>query len=264
MFFTSKIRSFLLYVIKVLKIRILGHNRIESSKYKWEKITEGLFNEKELLLPKEWGYKVINCIHEVEIFDVIKKFAPKYNVMYDIGSHYGWFSIAWICAGGKYVEAFEPAKKNADIMMETILKNKFEKQIHLHRIALSDIDNEDNLYLFKGDSSRNFIKRSDQDKTSEMVCIERVKTYRLDYLKDKIKKPDLIKIDVEGHESEVLAGARNFIIETAPAIVVEVHDTTNALEVANFFCDLEYDMKILGYKGRNKSLPFVLWKKRSS
>ena len=71
-------------------------------------------------------------------------------------------------------------------MMETILKNKFEKQIHLHRIALSDVDNEDNLYLFKGDSSRNFIRRSDLDNSSEMVCIERVKTYRLDYLKDKI------------------------------------------------------------------------------
>ena len=48
--------------------------------------------------------------------------------MYDIGSHYGWFSIAWICAGGKYVEAFEPSKNNANIMMETILKNKFENQ----------------------------------------------------------------------------------------------------------------------------------------
>ena len=261
MYIISKIRSFLLYGIKVLKKEVLGRNRKESSKYNWEKVGEGLFNGKELFLPNEWAQKVIDCSHESEIFEIIKELAPKYDVMYDIGAHYGWISIAWICAGGKYVESFEPAQKNADIMMETILKNGFENHIQLYRIALSGKTQDDNLYLFDGDSSRNFISRSHKNENAKYFSVERVQTFRLDDFKDKLKKPDLIKIDVEGLESEVLKGAKSFIIETYPTIVVEIHDLTNALEVANFLGELGYDMEILGYKGRNKSLPLVLWKR---
>ena len=59
MYIISKIRSFLLYGIKVLKKEVLGRNRKESSKYNWEKVGEGLFNGKELFLAE---YKIIfNC-----------------------------------------------------------------------------------------------------------------------------------------------------------------------------------------------------------
>ena len=176
---------------------IFGKNQIKSSKYDWEKIEEGLFTGKELMLPKEWGYKVIDCLHESEIFDTIKRLSLDNKVMYDIGAHYGWFSVAWICSGGEYVEAFEPAKKNADIMMETILKNRFENHIKLHRIALSG---------------------KTQINNSQNFSIERVQTFQLDDYKNKLKKPDLIKIDVEGLEMEVLKGSKNLIIETDPSI----------------------------------------------
>lgn len=261
MYFISKIKSFLLFIIKIIKVMIFGKNQIKSSKYDWEKIEEGLFIGKELMLPKEWGYKVIDCLHESEIFDTIKRLSLDNEVMYDIGAHYGWFSVAWICSGGKYVEAFEPAKKNADIMMETILKNRFENHIKLHRIALSGKTQEEDLYLFNNDSSRNFINRSNEINNSQNFSIERVQTFQLDDYKNKLKKPDLIKIDVEGLEMEVLKGSKNLIIETDPSIVVEIHDLTNALEVANYLGSLGYAMEILGYKGRNKSLPLVLWTK---
>ena len=261
MYIISKIKALLSLITRGLKLKKFRHSRSNSSKYIWMKIRDGLFKDRELFLPKEWNLKVIQCNHEVEVFDIIKNLAPKLDVMYDIGAHYGWFSVAWICAGGKYVEAFEPANENAIIMKKTILKNGYQNQINLHKIALSDMTSEDDLYIHHRDSSRNFINRSSEYENPNDFRVERVKTFCLDDFQDNIKKPGLIKIDVEGLEYEVLKGAKNLVTETSPIIVAEIHDFSNALEVANFLCKMGYDMEILGYKGRNKTLPIVMWKK---
>ena len=53
----------------------------ELSKYSWNKVQSGIFQDKELFLPKTWAYKVKNLNHEQEVFEVIKKVAPFSNVM---------------------------------------------------------------------------------------------------------------------------------------------------------------------------------------
>ena len=49
----------------------------------------------------------------------------------------------------------------------------------------------------------------------------RVKTETLDSILRKDRTPSLIKIDVEGHEVEVLQGARNTIREAKPMMIIE-------------------------------------------
>lgn len=60
-----------------------------------------------------------------------------------------------------------------------------------------------------------------------------VKTERLDtYIKRKnITRVDLIKIDVEGHEPEVLEGLGWHLDEMRPAMLIEILNDENAMKI---------------------------------
>ena len=49
----------------------------------------------------------------------------------------------------------------------------------------------------------------------------RVKTETLDAVVSEDKIPSLIKIDVEGHEAEVLQGGKNTLSEIKPILIIE-------------------------------------------
>jgi hypothetical protein len=57
---------------------------------------------------------------------------------------------------------------------------------------------------------------------------------------------DLIKVDVEGLEREVLAGAATTLKELSPAVVVEVNGAAEERAVRSFFADAAYDVERLG------------------
>jgi hypothetical protein len=61
-----------------------------------------------------------------------------------------------------------------------------------------------------------------EDNETEAIVYE-VKTNTLDnFTKEKNVFPDLIKIDVEGHELSVLKGAENYISTHHPSLIIEI------------------------------------------
>ena len=234
----------------------------KNTNYQWVSVDKGIYKNKKIFIPEEWGFKVINETHEPEIFDIIKETVGPNKVCYDIGCHYAWFSVAWLSRGGWFVEAFEPSEKNVSIINETIKKNRYSSKIRLHDFALGDEAMISKLYMFPGDSSRNYIQdsnmKTNSDDLNRLKDIE-IKTIDDLYYNDLLKKPDLIKIDVEGFEYKVLKGAQRLLNEIKPKVVVEIHDAENGLMVSDFMNKAGYSMQILGYKGSNKNLPLVLW-----
>ena len=230
--------------------------------YSWVDINIGLFKNKSLFLPESWGDKVIKGDHESEIIEVMKSIIGESEVFYDVGAHYGWFTIAWLCLGGKYVEAFEPSKENISIITKTLEMNSLTNNVRLHNCALGESINNGFLKLYPGDSSRNYIskQKDDQSVPEEPIHIDSIDNMLNDI---GLKNPDLIKIDVEGFEIEVLYGAKKLLKNLSPKLVIEIHDATNGLLVADFLSNLGYKMKILGYKGKNHSLPLVFWFKKN-
>jgi FkbM family methyltransferase len=84
-----------------------------------------------------------------------------------------------------------------------------------------------------------------EDNETETIIYE-VKTDTLDnFTREKNILPDLIKIDVEGHELSVLKGAENFISEHHPTLIIEIeqrhHKNTNIESVFESF-------KVKGYQ----------------
>jgi len=59
-----------------------------------------------------------------------------------------------------------------------------------------------------------------------------------------LRPVSLIKIDVEGHELEVLRGAANTLIENRPVVVVEIKEKNRAA-VESFFARLKYRSRTL-------------------
>ncbi len=114
-------------------------------------------------------------------------------VAYDVGAHFGWFSLIasqWVGPSGRVV-AFEPFPFNAWILQRHILLNRLSNVL-LFPVALSD---EDGRRPFAAGSSTG---------TGHLVVASplHVPSFRLDTLlsHSALPPPQIVKIDVEGAE----------------------------------------------------------------
>jgi FkbM family methyltransferase len=110
------------------------------------------------------------------------------------------------------IHSFEPHPHN----FELLKKNMDGKKAELYQIALSDTKGE--MAMYNSDSSNNGGFSLHQQSTS-FVVYDKIDTITLDSY--NLKNISMIKIDVEGHEEEVLKGAINTINETHPIIFIE-------------------------------------------
>jgi FkbM family methyltransferase len=244
-------------------LKRLGRQPVKPpTKYEWTAVQTGLFAGLTLYLPVEWGEEVIQGQHEREFLKTIQSAAPKGGVFYDIGAHYGWFSAAWLQCGGRAVEAFEPLAENRDVLQQMLSRNHWEERVRIHPFALGRRTGTDWLVAYPGDTSRTFILQEEEIHfVPAGVAKQSVSIYSLTDLAREIQlqDPDLIKIDVEGLEGDVIEGAQEFLREKKPPVMVEVHSTLNGLRTADLFGGLGYRMKVIGLKGKKKSLPLALW-----
>lgn len=138
----------------------------------------------------------------------------------DVGAHMGYYTLllADLVGDQGRVLAVEPNPANASLAWDNVKLNGFEDRVELHRNACSDGAREMKLSVpgrYTGGASLR------ADAAGDVVHVSRLDTM--------VESPewDFIKIDVEGHEREVLRGMKQ-IIEASEhlAIAVEVtpHD----------------------------------------
>jgi FkbM family methyltransferase len=134
----------------------------------------------------------------------------------DIGANIGSFTILAAKVAGADVLAFEPDTNTAATLERNIAANGVEAQVAVHRSALGDREQE--LWFTSGMDTINHVADAD---TPGAV---RVHGTTLDtVLAGRV--PALIKIDVEGHEPAVVAGAAKTL--AAPELrAVEVETVT--------------------------------------
>ncbi len=167
------------------------------------------------------------------------------SVFFDIGSNIGAFTlIANKTISQNQIYAFEPIpelNKRLSILFP---------DAHIIPIALSDKEslssfkipkiNHSHL-LTRGTLNTNFVEENEQDK--KLITIQ---TQALDKFveENKIGKIDVMKIDVEGHEHQVIKGALQTLAKKQPVLIIEIeqrHHTMDILVIIN-------DVVQLGYK----------------
>lgn len=185
------------------------------------------------------GDFIQNMIYlEGDYFDVdqlgeIKEYIKQHAVILDIGANIGNHSIFFAkeCSADK-IYSFEPTERTFEILMKNIQINHLEHTVETKNIALGDqCTKADVICVDKKNCGGNKVSKNDDGN----VVMETLDSLSI---KDKI---DFVKIDVEGFEYEVLAGASETLKRDKPYIYVEIfkqnYDKVNSLlETMGYSC----------------------------
>jgi len=186
-------------------------------------------------------FRVKACAKEPFTIDWIHNRVGKGDVMFDIGANVGAYSMvaAKKRGGGARVYAFEPSYVNVATLSANIALNDLGGQITPMPLALSASTgmNVFNLRDLDSGSARHGL--GDQMPDDGQVAFRQpVMTFRLDDLIEHfdVPMPNHIKMDVDGGELDVLAGAsRTLACGTLRSMLVEVavdesSEVTQAIE----------------------------------
>lgn len=181
--------------------------------------------------------------------NLVKTFIKSGTDSIDVGVYRGVYSYEMSKYSEK-VHSFEPNP----IIFEYIEKNlkKFIKNIHLYNFALSNQSKTINLKIpIRNSNSNKEIFEEYYEMGRATIHNEnnfenyenfKIKTKTIDELSFD-NKISFIKIDVEGHELEVIEGAKNTIKNDKPILLVEIEKQYTKKEVAesiNFINSLGY------------------------
>lgn len=165
------------------------------------------------------------------------------SYFYDVGANIGLYS--WLCrklSSNRKILAFEPDPKNFELLQMTKENSKI-KNINLFNIALSNrmetvSFQQDTLTSATGmisDGQTPWIEKYLGQETNSI----QVNTDYLDNKTFKRQDPSLIKIDVEGHELEILRGGEKKLSQCKPLLLIESFPP-NLDRVVNFLTKLGY------------------------
>jgi FkbM family methyltransferase len=153
--------------------------------------------------------------YEPEVMALLDLLLMDDGVFYDIGSNWGYFSVYAASRPGfrGRVHAFEPFASTYNDLRSIVRQAALEAHISCEACALSDYDGAGRMKL--PDFTHSGLA-SLESQTSESGG---VKVARLDSL--KLTPPTVMKIDAEGSEAAVLAGASGVINKHRPYVIFE-------------------------------------------
>lgn len=200
-------------------------------------------------LVHHYGFKVENEIFwkgleggwEKESFSLWRKLCERSSVILDIGANTGIFAlIAGAVNPAARIFAFEPVERVYDKLEHNIRLNKFN--ITPVKKALSDTDgtaiiyddHEEHIYSVTVNKS---LRSPGTDIRPVEISIMKLSTFIHD---NRIDRIDLMKIDVETHEPEVLAGMEEYLDMFRPAMLVEVLNDEAGMRIEKLVSGKDY------------------------
>ena len=165
----------------------------------------------------------------------------------DIGANTGIYSLlARKNNSQATILAVEPIPVNADVLQANIDANS--ARVIVERIAMSDTDGVAVMYMLK--EQLNYMTSINDDRyaahpeivgNAEVVPISvPIGTWSGLQEKYSLAGPDLIKIDVEGHEVSVLRSLQEHIKQRRPTILLEIIGAENSVNINEMFRGLDY------------------------
>ena len=165
---------------------------------------------------------------EPETLEWIDKFSEK-SVFWDIGANIGLYSCYAAKRGNCHVYSFEPSVFNLEILAKNININGLNEKISIVPLPLTNVTKETEFNMSStewGGAVSTFGEKYIYDGTK----INQKFNYKMIGLsmdecidKLKIKRPDYIKIDVDGIEHLILEGGK-MTLQNAKSILIEVDE----------------------------------------
>jgi FkbM family methyltransferase len=146
----------------------------------------------------------------------------KGDTVIDIGAHkagYTYWMQKAVGENGKVI-AFEPQQKGFAYLLQLKKMQNWEN-VSIENLALSDHEGEETLYIRQQSYDISF-EASLEKKYAAGFTEQKINTTTIDiYCADHLLQPRFIKIDVEGHEWQVLKGAKTILNKFHPTLLLE-------------------------------------------
>ena len=230
---------------------------------KLEFFLKNLFHLSDAFLLKKRANRYMRKNTEKEI-RVLEKLVHSSKASIDIGVYRGIYSF-FLTDLSSYVYAFE-----ANPLLHSKIKKSFKnkKNIKIENIAISSSAGETDLRIPIRDINADYdYEQKYRLGTATIHNINNLENKQFETIK-KIKKISLdeyvfnheigfIKIDVEGHELDVIRGGKNFILKNKPVMLIEIEkrhsgidpqiiiDEVKSLGYQCLYVNEEFDLKIV-------------------
>lgn len=199
-------------------------------------------------------------VWEQQTTDLLRCLLKPGDVFVDVGSHVGYFAMlaARLVEPEGTVHAFEPVPSLFSQLGENVTANGLDN-ILLNDSACWSSDGPITIYESNHANSGKSSAYNDNADSRAGKSIEshEVEGVTLDTYLERVgtSSVNLIKIDVEGGEKAVLAGARETLARHRPVIIMEVvpdlvsKDDTPPLQFIKDLVEDTYDCRILDWSG---------------
>lgn len=190
-----------------------------------------------LQFPSDWklvchphAYRVANRAQvidqeEREEFENFLVHCSDKMFLFDLGAHFGVFSLAAAHFGGKAV-AIDPSPIATRMMERQCALNGLTDRVRIIQAAVSDKSGAVDM-LSSGVFSNGYFRITQGRAKSELT---RIQALTIDELAQEYGVPSHIKIDVEGQEAAVLRGGRETLSKFSPTLFLELHNEMVAAE----------------------------------
>lgn len=156
----------------------------------------------------------------VAIFRTVQEL-HKPKSFWDIGANVGFYSWLLMSADPElHAVLFEPDPDNIELVNATIARGQLENV----QLVAKAASTEQGTARFVMDPESGTTSHLESGGTGVKGAVVTVETTTLDDELARLAPPDLIKIDVEGAEDMVLAGATRLLEEVKPVIIIECFD----------------------------------------
>lgn len=155
-------------------------------------------------------------LHEFEDMAFVIHFLRKEDTFYDIGANVGSYTLLASSHIGANTVAFEPIPTTFSILSKNIALNNSQNRVKLCNKA---IGSKPTILKFTSahDTVNHAITHEEEDKSTIQVPVDTLDSY-------PFTTTAMLKIDVEGFESEVLAGGHKCLSdEKLKAIIIELN-----------------------------------------
>jgi FkbM family methyltransferase len=188
-----------------------------------------------LRLPAWYAVKTVNGTIDDEIGYLRKKIIPN-RIMVDVGANIGIYSYAFrnFC---REIHAFEPQPACLKVLKAAAVKN-----VVVHPVALSDAAGTMELHIPRKKGSVLDGLASLRPLSGDVI-VEKVEVATLDSF--QFTGVAFLKIDVEGHEMNMLKGAVETIRRERPLVLIEIEQRHLATPITGHFAFIS----ALGYRG---------------
>lgn len=177
--------------------------------------------------------------YEPHVVKAIRAHLGRGAVAYDVGANAGYMTLV-MASEGAHVFAFEPDERNLAALAKNV---RDAKNVTVVKAAVADASGTARLATFE----YSLVSQLERPNTATDAVFVDVACVSLDdfVYRDQHAPPDLLKIDVEGAEDRVFAGAARVLGEQRPVVIAEIRASAWD-EIERLLRECRYGHRVLG------------------